>query len=54
MPTNEKSQKKSQLAKFKEAARLTGTDNSEEAFDRALRRVAKPVKRNLEKTSKDK
>lgn len=30
-----------QIDKFKEAAREVETDNSEERFDRALRRVAK-------------
>lgn len=33
---------KSQLDKFKETAREVETDDSEEAFDRALRRVARP------------
>lgn len=31
----------SQLDKFKETAKQVETDNSEEAFDRALKRVAK-------------
>jgi len=31
---------KSQLAKFKEAAKQAETDDSEEAFDRALKKVA--------------
>lgn len=31
---------KSQIDKFKEAAKQSETDDSEEAFDRALRRVA--------------
>jgi hypothetical protein len=34
--------KKSQLERFKEAAKLTGTDDSEERFDRVLKKVAKP------------
>ena len=42
MTTNEKSLEKSQLAKFKETARAVETNDSEEAFDRALKRVAKP------------
>ena len=32
----------SQLAKFKETAKQVETDNSEERFDRALKKVAKP------------
>ena len=32
---------KSQIDKFKETAKQVETDNSEEAFDRALKRVAK-------------
>jgi hypothetical protein len=40
MPTNEKSQNKSQLAKFKETAKQVETDNSVENFDKALKRVA--------------
>jgi len=35
---------KSQAEKFKEAARELETDDSEEAFDRALKRVAKSIK----------
>lgn len=34
--------KKSQKEKFKEAAREIGADESEEAFDDKLRRLAKP------------
>ncbi len=34
--------KKSQLERFKEAAKSSGTDDSEEAFDRVLKKVAKP------------
>lgn len=36
------SPEKPQLAKFKEAAKQVETENSEETFDRVLKRVAKP------------
>ena len=36
---------KAQLERFKDAARKAETDDSEEAFDRALRKVAKPEPR---------
>lgn len=36
-----KPEAKSQIDKFKEAAREVETDDREEAFDRALKRVAK-------------
>lgn len=32
-----------QIEKFKQAAKEMETDDSEEAFDRALKKVAKPV-----------
>ena len=35
-----RSQKKSQSEKFKQAAREIGADESEEAFDKALKRIA--------------
>lgn len=41
MVSNAKTDTKSQLDKFKEAAKELGTDDSEEAFDAALKRVAK-------------
>jgi hypothetical protein len=42
MPLSEKSQNKSQLERFKEAAKQVETNDSEEAFDRTLKKVAKP------------
>ena len=43
----------SQLAKFKEAAKQAETDNSEEAFDRALKKVAKTPARNPQVKQRD-
>lgn len=42
MSTTAKSSDKSQLDRFKETARELETDDSEEAFDLVLKRVAKP------------
>jgi hypothetical protein len=44
--------KKSQLERFKETAKQVETDDSEEAFDRALKRVAKPLPPAKEARSK--
>lgn len=40
-PPNKELSLSSQIDKFKEAARKAETDDSEEAFDRALKQVAK-------------
>ncbi|WP_287177394.1 hypothetical protein [Mesorhizobium sp.] len=43
MPKDESAAKaKSQLDKFREAARELETDQSEEAFDRLVKKIAKP------------
>lgn len=52
MHLSEKSQSKSQLDKFKETAREVETDDSEEAFDRTLKQVAKA--KPVEKTQAQK
>jgi hypothetical protein len=45
--------KKSQLDKFKEAARRLGTDDDEARFDEKLRKLAKQKPKGDEKDSKD-
>lgn len=42
--TKATAKKQSQVERFKEAARELETDDSEEAFDRTLKRVAKAPK----------
>lgn len=46
---------KSQISRFKEAARELGTDDREEVFDRALKRIAKaPPAKKADKPKKSK
>lgn len=40
--TKAAAEKNSQLERFKKAARVLETDDGEEAFDRALKKVARP------------
>ena len=44
-----KEPEKAQIQKFKEAARKAETDDSEEHFDRTLKKVAKPPKSDTAK-----
>jgi hypothetical protein len=44
---------KSQIQKFREAARKIEADDSEERFDEALRRLAKSKRKPSQKTVKD-
>ena len=54
MTTNEKSQNKSQLERFKETAKQVETDNSEEGFNRALKKVASSSSEPVRKGTKAK
>jgi hypothetical protein len=45
---SDRNQEKSQSERFKQAARELGCDESEERFDRALKKVAKPVPKAAE------
>lgn len=47
MKTNENSKNKSQLERFKEAARQVETDDDEQRFDQMLKKVVKPADKSV-------
>jgi hypothetical protein len=53
-PERQKEREKSQADKFREAARELETDESEESFDRVLKRVAKAPAPKDDKPKKSK